>query len=88
MLATSGVGTYTDCISFCDLFSGYSRSKEVRASAAHELRVYVELEARKMSSENFAKLMNEINKVILDLCNSSEVHEKHGGILVIGNPTV
>lgn len=59
------------------------RHKEVRANAAQDLRMYVENEARQMSSEAFTKYMNDLNKRIFDLVNSSNAHEKMGGIMVI-----
>jgi hypothetical protein len=41
-------------------------------------------EARDMSSEQFTKYMNDLNKRIFDLVNSTDAHEKMGGIMVIG----
>jgi len=44
----------------------------------------VEAEAREMSSDSFTKFMNDLNRRIFDLVNSQDVHEKMGGINVIG----
>ncbi len=60
------------------------RNPDVQAKAAHELRLYVEGEAREMNSESFTKYMNDLNRRIFDLVNSSDTHEKMGGIMVIG----
>jgi FKBP12-rapamycin complex-associated protein len=57
---------------------------DVQAKAAKELRLYVESEAREMNSESFTKYMNDLNRRIFDLVNSSDTHEKMGGIMVIG----
>jgi hypothetical protein len=62
----------------------FDRHKEVRAHAAQDLRTFVESEARQMSSEAFTAYMNNLNKRICDLVNSSDIHEKMGGITVIG----
>lgn len=45
-------------------------------------------EARDMSSEQFTKYMNDLNKRIFDLVNSTDAHEKMGGIMVIGIPNI
>lgn len=37
-----------------------------------------------MSSENFTKYMNDLNRRIFDLVNSSDENEKLGAIMVIG----
>jgi len=39
-----------------------------------------------MSSDSFTKFMNDLNRRIFDLVNSQDVHEKMGGINVIGMP--
>jgi len=60
-----------------------SRNQDVRATAAESLRLFVEGEAREMTSESFTKYMNDLNKRIFDLVNSSDPYEKLGGIMVI-----
>jgi FKBP12-rapamycin complex-associated protein len=59
------------------------RDEKVRKKAARDLRVYVEGEAREISSESFTKVMNDLNRRIFDLVNSSDVHCKMGGISII-----
>lgn len=60
-----------------------SRIPEVRAKAARDLRLHVERESRDVPAEVFNRYMNDLNKRIFDLVNSSEVAEKMGGIIVI-----
>jgi len=44
----------------------------------------VEAEAREMSSEAFKKYMSDVSIRIFEVVNSSKIHEKMGGIQVIG----
>eukprot|EP00457_Paulinella_chromatophora_P000061 gb/GEZN01000061.1/.p1 GENE.gb/GEZN01000061.1/~~gb/GEZN01000061.1/.p1 ORF type:complete len:2707 (+),score=463.21 gb/GEZN01000061.1/:107-8227(+) len=60
-----------------------SKNEESRAKGAKDLRYYVESEAREMSSDTFNKYMEQLNKRIFDLVNSSDVNEKLSGIMVI-----
>ncbi len=62
-----------------------SKNVDVRAKSAQILRTYVEAEAREMSSDNFTKFMNELNRLIMELVNSTHLEEKMGGIMVIGS---
>lgn len=55
-----------------------SKSDEVRAIAASELRIYVEREARELSSESFTAYMAKLNTKVFDLVNSSDLNEKLG----------
>jgi hypothetical protein len=42
-----------------------------------------------MSSDTFTKFMNDLNRLIMELVNSTHNEEKMGGIMVIGTaPTV
>lgn len=49
-----------------------------------QIFVQVESESREKSSDNFTKFMIELNRLIMELVNSSNVEEKMGGIMVIG----
>jgi len=60
-----------------------SKSHEVRAKAARDLRIYVESEAREMPPETFTKYMEDMTRRIFDLVNSPDPNEKMGGIMVI-----
>ena len=60
-----------------------SKSPEIRAKAAQTLRIYVEGESREKSSDSFTRFMTELNRLILELVNSSNLEEKMGGIMVI-----
>lgn len=60
-----------------------SKSEEVQAAAADELRSMVNGFALEGNSEQVAKLMNEVNRKIFELVHSSENNEKIGGILAI-----
>ncbi len=61
-----------------------SSNDDVRLASAKELRKYVERESREMSSDTFTNYMNDLNKKIFDLVNSSDAQDKMGGIYVIG----
>ena len=65
-----------------------SRHQDVRAKAARNLRTFVEGEARAMSSDQFREYMNDLNRRIFDLVNSSDENEKLGAIMVIGMTAV
>jgi hypothetical protein len=44
----------------------------------------VEADAREMSSDQFTKFMNDLNRQIMELVNSPQNEDKLSGIMVIG----
>ena len=61
-----------------------SRNDEVRLRAAHDLQKYVSTELRELPAETYSSVLDEINQSIFQIISSTEVHEKKGGILAIG----
>ena len=61
-----------------------SRSDEVRARTARDLKRYVTTEMQEGSNEEYNTFFDKLNQNIFDLVSSSEVHEKKGAILAIG----
>ncbi|XP_014662370.1 PREDICTED: serine/threonine-protein kinase mTOR-like [Priapulus caudatus] len=59
------------------------RSEEVRAKTAKELNHYVTTELREVSVEELTAFMDAFNHHIFEMCSSSDVNEKKGGILAI-----
>ena len=66
-------------------FSGLrSRQEDARFKAARNLKRYVATELREVSQELTSGFLEDLNHTIYELVSSSEVHEKKGGILAIG----
>lgn len=61
-----------------------SRSDDVRARTARELKRYVTTELQEGGSEEYNTFFDKLNQGIFELVSSSEVHEKKGAILAIG----
>lgn len=57
-----------------------SRHEAVKTKAQQELRAVVEIEARRISGEEFSGFITELNKRIFDLVKSEDPSEKLGGI--------
>jgi serine/threonine-protein kinase mTOR len=60
------------------------RNDDVRARAARELCTHVAATGRERSGEAFTRYINDVNKRIFDLVNSSDPTDKLGGIAAIG----
>lgn len=61
-----------------------SRNEEVRLKAARDLQRFVQTELRELPTDRCHAQLDEINQCIYQLIASTEVHEKKGGILAIG----
>ncbi|KAJ3215347.1 phosphatidylinositol kinase- protein kinase tor1 [Dinochytrium kinnereticum] len=62
-----------------------ARSDHARLKIAKELKDHVVLVSREISGDQFTKFMNDINRRIFDLINSSDTSDKIGGIVAIDN---
>lgn len=60
-----------------------SKNDDIRSKAAKELRTHVSTVSRELSGENFTKFINDVNRRIFELVNSTDYHEKIGGIMAI-----
>ena len=60
-----------------------SRDDNVRLLAATDLRQWVIRESRELPAEAFTRFMNDLNRRIFDLVNSSDIHDKLGGVRII-----
>lgn len=70
-----------DGVALTQIFNGLKSTKEdERNSYALELRSYLASIARDLSSEQFNRYNNDINKTIFELLHSKEQSEKLGGI--------
>ena len=66
-------------------FSGLkSRSDEGRLKTARDLQRFVSTELRELPAERYSSVQDEINQNNFLLISSTEVHERKGGILAIG----
>ena len=61
-----------------------SKSEETRLKAARDLQKYVQIELRELPADRHQSQLDFITTSIYELITSSEVHEKKGGILAIG----
>lgn len=61
-----------------------SRSDDVRARTARELKRYVTTELQEGGNEEYNTFFDKLNQGIFELVSSNEVHEKKGAILAIG----
>ena len=61
-----------------------SRNEETRAKAARDLHHYVSTELREVPIDDLTTFMDEFNHQIYDLVSSTDVSDKKGGILAIG----
>ena len=59
--------------------------KDTRTKAARELNHYVTTELREVSLDDLTSFMDEFNHQIFEMVSSSDVNERKGGILAIGN---
>lgn len=60
-----------------------SRHSDVRAKAAHDLKVYIKSELREIPAEEVNTFVNELNQHIFQMVSGSDINEKKGGILAI-----
>lgn len=61
-----------------------SRHADVRYKTATDLYVYVKTELRELSQEELTTFMDEFNHHIFEMVSGSDVNEKKGGILAVG----
>lgn len=61
-----------------------SRSDDVRLKAANDLHHFVSTELREMPAEEHKSFMDEFNHYIFEMVSSSDMNERKGGILAIG----
>lgn len=61
-----------------------SRNDESRLATAYELYRYVNTDVPEMPLDDQNAFIDEINHNVFEMVSSSEVHEKKGGILAIG----
>lgn len=61
-----------------------SRSPETRMKTAQELMVYVKSELREATPDEINTFLDEFNHHIFEMVSGSDVNEKKGGILAIG----
>jgi FKBP12-rapamycin complex-associated protein len=61
-----------------------SRNDEARSKTARDLNHYVTTELREVSMDDLTTFMDEFNHQIFEMVSSSDVNEKKGGILAIG----
>lgn len=61
-----------------------SKTEEVRVKSVHELHHYVSTELREMPMEVHTTFMDEFNHSVLEMLSSSDMNERKGGILAIG----
>lgn len=64
-----------------------SRHADTRAKAAHDLSVYVNSELREATPDEITKFLDPFYHEIFEMVSSSDVNEKKGGILAIGEFT-
>lgn len=62
-----------------------SRSPEKRIKTAQELMLYVKSELREATPDEIDSFLDEFNHHIFEMVSGSDVNEKKGGILAIGN---
>lgn len=68
------------------IFNGLrSPKEEERNRCAHELREHLASVARDVTSEQFNRINNDINKTIFELLHSKETSEKLGGIAALNS---
>ena len=61
-----------------------NKNEDTRLRAARDLQRFVQTELRELPTDRHQAQLDEINQCIYQLITSSEVHEKKGGILAIG----
>jgi FKBP12-rapamycin complex-associated protein len=62
-----------------------SRNEETRIRTAHELHHFVSTELREMPVDEHTHFMDQFNHHIFEMVSSSDLSERKGGILAIGN---
>lgn len=64
------------------------RQEDVRFKTAIDLHHFVVTELREMPPEDVASFMDDFNHHIFEMVSSSDIHERKGGVLAIGNVTL
>lgn len=62
-----------------------NRNEETRIKTANDLHRFVSTELREMPFEEHTAFMDKFYHQIFELVSSSDLNEKKGGILAIGN---
>lgn len=61
------------------------RQEDVRFKTAVDLHHFVVTELREMQQDDVASFMDDFNHHIFEMVSSSDVNERKGGVLAIGN---
>lgn len=62
-----------------------SRNEQTRIRAAKDLYLYVKNDLRDATPDQVTVFLEEFNHHIFEMVSSSDINEKKGGILAIGN---
>lgn len=62
-----------------------SRNEDTRVKTANELHHFVSTELREMPLEEHTHFMDQFNHHIFEMVSSSDLNERKGGILAIGD---
>ena len=62
-----------------------NRSEEVRLKTANDLYHFVTNELRELPQNDISLFLDEFNHHVFEMVSSSDMNERKGGILTIGN---